>query len=193
MSKSKWTGIVVDVETVGPIPGDYSMIEIGAVVLKRNHILDTFHMPIAPINDNYKKEACDSIGIDFGNIKQTYKISPWHAMGAFKFWIERNTDKGTYPMFISDNNGFDFMFTHWYFIHYLHEDPFGHTSRNIADIFGGLNKDMSKAFDYKKLRDTKHTHRAVDDALGNVEALIKIIDQYGLEGFNIDGQEEKRY
>ena len=184
---TKWTGIIVDVEAVGPIPGDYSMIEIGAVVLKRNHLLDTFRMTIAPINDNYVKENCDSIGINFGNIVKTYKISPWHAMEAFKCWVERNTDLNTYPMFISDNNGFDFMFTHWYFIHYLKEDPFGHTSRNIADIFGGLNKDMSKAFQFKKLRNTKHSHEALGDALGNVEAMIKIIDQYGLKGFNIDG------
>jgi len=182
MKIAKLTGFVVDIEAVGPIPGDYSMIDVGAVLLKRG-LLETFRMTIAPINDNYTKEACDSIGIKFMHIKQINKISPWHVMDAFKSWIERNTDKGTYPMFFSDNNGFDWMFTHWYFMHYLHEDPFGHTSRNIADIFKGLNKDVTANF--KKLRDTKHTHNPVDDAMGNAEALIKMIDQYGLEGLDI--------
>ena len=180
---AKWSNIVVDIEAVGPIPGDYSMIDIGAVLLKRG-LLETFRMQIAPINDNYIKEACDVIGMDFGNIKKTYKISPWHAMNAFKYWIEKNTYENTYPMLWSDNNGFDASFVHWYFIHYLHEDPFGHTSRNIADLFRGLNKNVTANF--KRLRDTKHTHNPLDDARGNAESLIKFIDQFGLEGLEIE-------
>lgn len=47
---------MVDVESNGPIPGDYSMIAIGAVIVDKN--LDkTFLRYIQPISEQYIPEA----------------------------------------------------------------------------------------------------------------------------------------
>lgn len=54
-------------------------------------------------------------------------------------WIRINS-KGK-PVFISDNNGFDWMFICWYFHHFIGENPFSYTSRRLSDLFCGLEKD----------------------------------------------------
>ena len=184
VKKAKWTGFVVDVEATGPIPGDFSMTEIGCVLLNRN-LNTTFYSKLAPLDHSaFSPGALESIGKTIDELRG-YKEKPQQVMESFRLWVQDNTKKDTYPMFFSDNNGFDFMFTHWYFVHFIgtNMDPFGHTSRNIADIFRGINKNVKANF--KKLRDTKHTHNPVDDAMGNAEAIIKFVDQYGLKGLDI--------
>lgn len=37
-------------------------------------------------------------------------------------------------------------------------------------------------FSFKKYRQTPHDHHPVNDAMGNVEALISIIDEYNIKG-----------
>lgn len=182
--KSKWTAFVIDVEADGPIPGDFSMTEIGAVKLTRN--LDSyFYAGLYPMSFFSNRGALDSINKKREELWVS-AMDPLEAMLDFSIWINENTNPGTHPMFFSDNNGFDFAFVNWYFVHCKLNNPFGHTSRNIADIYGGLTGDLSKSFQFKKLRDTKHTHHPVDDAKGNAEALIKMIDRFGLKGLNID-------
>jgi hypothetical protein len=77
-------------------------------------------------------------------------------------------------MFISDNNGFDWMFVCWYFHHFTGKNPFGHSSQNLGSLYKGLVKDAFASF--KQLRRTKHTHDPVDDARGNAEALLQLKD-----------------
>ena len=86
---------------------------------------------------------------------------------------------GGRPMFISDNNGFDWQFVNWYFHHFLGNNPFGHSSTNLGSLYKGVAKDMFVNF--KHLRKTKHTHHPVDDARGNAEALLRIKEEYGLK------------
>jgi len=97
-------------------------------------------------------------------------------MTDFANWLGLNS-KGR-PIFISDNNGFDWMFVCWYFHHFLHTNPFGHSSQNLGSLFKGLKKDMFQSF--KHLCRTPHTHKALDDARGNAEALLTIRDEFGL-------------
>ena len=86
---------------------------------------------------------------------------------------------GGRPMFISDNNGFDWQFINWYFHHFLGNNPFGHSSTNLGSLYKGVVKDMFSSF--KHLRKTEHTHHPVDDARGNAEALLQIKEEYGLK------------
>jgi len=72
-------------------------------------------------------------------------------MAEFKDWIaEVCQDK---PIFISDNNGFDWMFICWYFHHFLDENPFGYSSQNLGSLYKGMVKDTFKNF--KHLRVTR--------------------------------------
>ena len=50
------TYIMVDIEADGPIPGDFSMICLGAIVVEES--LDrTFYGQLKPISDKWNKDA----------------------------------------------------------------------------------------------------------------------------------------
>ena len=95
----------------------------------------------------------------------------------FEKWIKENT-LGR-PIFVSDNNGFDWMFICWYFHHFLGRNPFGYSSRRIADLYCGLMKDSHAQWHH--LKKTTHTHHPVDDAIGNAEALLFMKNEMGLK------------
>lgn len=98
-------------------------------------------------------------------------------MENFANWI-KETCKDR-PIFISDNNGFDWMFICWYFHHFTDSNPFGYSSQNLGSLFKGLQKNTIVSF--KSLRQTKHTHHPVDDAKGNAEALLAMKARMGLK------------
>lgn len=166
--------IMVDIESDGPIPGDYSMISFGAVIVDAS--LDkTFYGTLKPISEKYIPEALAVSGF---SRKETQSFNaPKEVMETFAAWIKTHS-KGR-PMFISDNNGFDWMFICWYFHHFTGGNPFGFSSQNLGSIYKGVVKDMSQNF--KHLRKTKHTHHPVDDAKGNAEALLTIKHELGLK------------
>jgi len=162
--------IMVDVEADGPIPGDYSMLSIGAVVVE-DGLKKTFYAELKPISDKYNPESLKYSGF---TREQALKFEePQQVMDRFAGWV-RDNSKGR-PIFMSDNNGFDWMFVCWYFWHFLNENPFGHSSQNLGSLYKGIVRDMSKSF--KHLRETRHTHNALDDAKGNAEALLKMREQ----------------
>lgn len=170
--KKKRIWVMVDVETDGPIPGDYSMLSFGAVAFN-GYI---FHSGIIkPISDNFMPEAVQVNKITREMAEQGR--DPEEAMLAFRVWLQ---ELGANPLLISDNNGFDAMFIAWYFHHFLGENPFGHSSTNLGSLYKGMVKSVRKNF--KHLRQTRHTHDPLDDAKGNMEALQYMITQMGLAG-----------
>ena len=102
---------------------------------------------------------------------------PEITMREFDDWIQENCN--TRPMFISDNNGFDWQFINYYFWRYLNRNPFGFSSTNLGSLYKGCARDTFKNF--KHLRKTKHTHHPVDDSKGNVEAFLSIIRNFNLK------------
>ncbi len=169
--------IMVDIEADGPIPGDFSMIEIGAVVVDvRNQDLSRrFSANLRPVSEKFVPEALAISGI---TREQTMGFEdPEKIMKNFAEWIVREGGDG--PRFISDNNGFDWMFTCWYFNHFLGKNPFGHSSTNLGSFYKGVERDFTRSF--KGFRKTKHTHKAVDDAVGNAEAFLTIITRFGVK------------
>ncbi len=166
--------IMVDIESDGPIPGDYSMISIGAVLVDAN--LDkTFYARLKPISEKFVPEALAVSG--FTRNETLLFDETYLAMMDFKNWLQQVTKDR--PVFISDNNGFDWMFTCWYFHHFTGSNPFGHSSQNLGSLYKGLVNDTFKNF--KHLRKTKHTHHPVDDARGNAEALLTMKNELGLK------------
>jgi DNA polymerase III alpha subunit (gram-positive type) len=159
--------VMVDVEADGPIPGDYSMISFGAVVVEP--ALDrTFYGQLKPISEQFVPEALAVSG--FTREQCLSFENPKIVMENFADWLA-NQCKGR-MLFISDNNGFDWQFINWYFHHFNGRNPFGFSSTNLGSLYKGLQKDTFVTF--KHLRKTKHTHHPVDDAKGNAEALLQM-------------------
>lgn len=166
--------IMVDVEADGPIPGDYSMISFGAVLVDRK-LNTTFYGRLKPISENWIPEALKVSGFSRGETELF--DDPAQVMNDFKAWL-KDKSKGR-PFFISDNNGFDWQFMNWYFHHFTGDNPFGFSSTNLGSLYKGAERNLFKNF--KHLRKTKHTHHPVDDAKGNAEAFLTIIEKYDLK------------
>lgn len=165
---------MVDVESDGPIPGDYSMVSFGAVLVD-DHLDKTFYGRLRPISDRFMPEA---LAVSGHSREETLHFDdPAAVMANFKAWIGQVCPDR--PIFMSDNNGFDWMFICWYFHHFTQANPFGHSSYNLGSLYKGMEKDTFKNF--KHLRKTTHTHNPVDDAKGNAEALLTMKKEYGLK------------
>lgn len=173
----------VDVEADGPTPGPYSMLSVGIVVV-RDGLQDRFYQELRPISDRAVPEALEVSGLDREWLL-VEGTDPSKAMRSLREFVDA-TSVGP-AIFISDNPGFDFSFVN----HYLHvfnqeaattANPFGHSSRRIGDLWAGMQRDAGMASEWKRLRVTDHTHNALDDAVGNAEALL----QFRSEGLAID-------
>jgi len=160
---------MIDIESDGPIPGDYSMVSLGAVVVEPE-LQRTFYGQFRPISDRWLPDA---LAISGHSREETLGFDdPAATMKRFDLWVRENT-KGR-ALFISDNNGFDWQFINWYFHHFTGANPFGHSSTNLGSLYKGLVRDVTQNF--KHLRKTRHTHHPVDDAKGNAEALLAMRD-----------------
>ena len=97
---------MVDVESDGPIPGDYSMISFGAVLV--TPMIDkTFYGKLRPISDKWIPEAMAVSGFSREEVLKFEQ--PEKVMADFRDWLKVNVSGR--PMFISDNNGYDWQFT----------------------------------------------------------------------------------
>lgn len=161
---------MVDIEADGPIPGDYSMIALGAVKVEEG-LNTSFLGYLKPISDQWSPTALAVSGLS--RAETLSFSSPEQVMTDFEHWLHQH-NKGQ-MVFISDNNGFDWMFVCWYFHHFLGRNPFGHSSQNLGSLYKGLVKDSFQSF--KHLRQTPHTHNPLDDARGNAEALLTLKSQ----------------
>ncbi len=168
--------VFVDIEADGPYAPDYSMISFGAVIINKNKSIDkTFYGKLKPISDDFIPEALAVSG--FSREETLLFDEPIDVMNTFTSWL-LNECKGR-PKFISDNNGFDWCFMNYYLHKYTKSNPFGYSSTNLGSLYKGCEKNFFKNF--KHLRKTKHTHHPVDDAMGNAEAFLQMIDIYNLK------------
>lgn len=166
--------VMVDVESDGPIPGDFSMVCLGAVLVEPE-LTRTFYGRLRPISEKWIPDALAVSG--FSRSETLQFDDPKATMQAFATWLKAESDGK--PMFISDNNGFDWQFINWYFHHFWGSNPFGFSSTNLGSLYKGMVKDTFKNF--KHLRKTRHTHHPVDDAKGNAEALLTMKNEMGLK------------
>jgi hypothetical protein len=115
--------IMVDIESDGPIPGDYSMVCFGAVKVDQT-LNETFYGKIKPISESWIPEALAISG--FSREETLGFDDPTKVMSDFAAWVKRVSNGR--PLFISDNNGFDWQFINWYFHHFTGNNPFGFSS-----------------------------------------------------------------
>lgn len=156
--------VVVDVEADGPVPGLFSMVCFGAVIVD-DKLDKTFYGQVKPITEQFNPSSLAISGFS-REVHLTFN-EPVDVMYQFKDWLIVNGV--TKPLLVSDNPGFDAAYMNYYFHRYVGSNPFGWSSRRIGDLFCGFKQDAM--YKWKKHRVTKHTHNPVDDAMGNAEAL----------------------
>ena len=166
--------ISVDIEADGPTPSRFSMIELGACVVGDTDT--SFYAKLAPISSRWVPEALAVSGYT----REETEAFPHASEGIVNFakWLDAISESGAKRLvFVSDNPIFDGMFV-WYYLDifycivYNEPYPFGYSGVSITSLYKGFKADMRA--DFKKLRKTKHTHNALDDAKGNAEAFAEI-------------------
>ena len=159
--------VMVDIESDGPIPGDFSMVCFGAVIVEPG-LNRNFYGQLKPISETFVPEALAVSG--FSREQCLDFDEPKLVMERFDAWLKENCQGRM--LFVSDNNGFDWQFINWYFHHFTGKNPFGFSSTNLGSLYKGFKQNTFVNF--KHLRKTKHTHHPVDDAKGNAEALLQM-------------------
>jgi DNA polymerase III epsilon subunit-like protein len=126
--------ISIDVETSGPIPGDYSMLSLGACVVGAGD--DGFYAEFRPISDNAVPDALKVSGFDLAALAASGE-RPEAALARLRDWVKTVGADAT-PVFVGFNAGFDWSFVNWYFIHFLGENPFGFAPLDVKAYYMGL-------------------------------------------------------
>src|SRR5687768_424817 len=106
--------VMVDIESDGPAPGLYSLVCFGAILV--TPALDrTFYGRTRPNNYDFLPDA--AAGKRFQREQDVKFEDPAVVEQKVARWIAANGGKR--PIFISDNNGFDWSFINYYFHRYM--------------------------------------------------------------------------
>lgn len=168
--------ISVDVETAGPIPGEYSMLTLGACLV--DDPAKTFQCSFQPINRNSVPAALEVTGLSLERLAQE-GLAPDIAMKRFGDWIASQCAEQQTPVLVGLNAPFDWSFVNYYFHRYLGDNPFGFSALDIKALFMGAtgcswHETRSSAMARKLRPKLKGDHDALHDAQYQAE-LFRLI------------------
>lgn len=184
-SQSEEVFISVDIKTDGPIPGKYSMLSLGAVIIGEDpwpHNSAGFHARLKPISHDFEPEAteiCRNSGLDRFELIETGE-NPTLAMINFSDWINQVSNDRK-PVFVGLNAAFDWQFINWYFHTFLGENPFGQKPLDICAYYmGKFGVEEWEQTGKTKLKlvtgvDVPHTHDALEDASEQAKIFSRLL------------------
>jgi DNA polymerase III epsilon subunit-like protein len=178
MSAKRELFISVDVETSGPIPGEYSLLTIGACCVDDD--TRTFSAALKPISDKADPKALAVTGLSLENL-QVRGDEPIVAMRSFSDWVTTVSGNDTEPVFVGLNAPFDWSFVNYYFHHFIGENPFGFAALDIKSYYMGAASTSWKDTKASRLQQalrpvTRPDHDAVHDAIYQAELFRLIRD-----------------
>lgn len=168
--------VSIDVETAGPIPGEYSLLSIGACLVANPAV--TFACELQPINDNADSAALEVSGLSLEQLRRT-GLEPATAMARFRDWISDAVGKDQDPVFVGFNAPFDWSFVNYYFHRFVGANPFGFTALDIKALYMGVTgctwSETRSSRIAERVRPTLHgDHDALHDAQYQAE-LFRLI------------------
>lgn len=171
--------ISVDIEASGPIPGEYSLLSIGACVVgdTANH----FYVELVPLNNNYTDDAMQTCELSLSELRHR-GTEPRAAMEQFAEWVTKTAGEA-HAIFVGFNAPFDWSFVNYYFIKFcgLGQNPFGHSALDIKSYYMGAYKTSWKNTSMKRLPpnihlpDTPLAHNALADAIQQADIFEKLL------------------
>ncbi|MGX1496690.1 DNA polymerase III epsilon subunit-like protein [Labrenzia sp. MBR-25] len=169
--------VSVDVEAAGPIPGEYSLLSIGACSVFKPE--EMFACKLKPINGNFDPKALEVSGFTLDQLART-GLPPLDAMHSFADWLATLASGEQTVVFVGFNAPFDWSFVNYYFHRFLGGNPFGFTALDIKAFYMGATgckwadtRSSKVAESVKPVREG--THDALQDALYQAEIFRLIL------------------
>ena len=171
------TFISVDIEASGPIPGEYSMLSLGACIIGASE--QSFYVELKPITANFLPEALQVAGFDLADLARR-GAEPADAMAQFEEWLKRVTPSGQTPVFVGYPLAFDWMFVAYYFQRFLGRNPFGITGVDIKSYYSGMSGLPWSASGMRNMppefaASAPLTHNAREDAIAQAEVFARLL------------------
>ena len=172
--------ISVDVEADGPLPGQHSMLSLGACVVGEPE--RTFYVEIQPISDSFVPAALAVSGLDRARLAAG-GAAPGAALASFREWVSSVAGSARRPVFVSFSS-WDWVFVYYYLTRYTGGSPFGHSSLDVKSFYlgrcGGTWAGTAKrsiAKQHPELLEGlgPHTHHALDDAREQAELFRRLL------------------
>ena len=172
--------ISIDVETSGPIPGEYSMLSIGACLVTDPSM--TFACELKPITDQFVPEALEVTGLSLKRLQEAGD-APEDAMSRFSDWIVAVAGDAA-PVFVGFNAPFDWSFVNYYFHRFTGENPFGFTALDIKALWMGVSGCSWADTRSSRIAEAVHPklhgdHDALHDAQYQAELFRLVVAQRG--------------
>lgn len=170
--------VSVDVETSGPIPGEYSLLSIGACLVF--DLSNSFYAELKPTTLNHDPEALAVIGFNLKELEQS-GLAPEQAMLKFTQWLKTLSTGKQRVIFVGLNAPFDWSFINYYFHKYIGKNPFGFTAIDIKAYFMGAMGCDWRNTSARQIQTIfkptgKATHNALDDAKCQAEMFKLMIE-----------------
>ena len=121
-------------ETSGPIPGEYSLLSIGACLVDDD--AKTFSCELKPLNRNADPKVLEVTGLSLDAYFDRGEDSV-AAMLRFHDWLVDLAGDDTKLVFVGFNAAFDWSFINYYFHRFVGSKPFGFTALDIKSFYMG--------------------------------------------------------
>lgn len=169
------TFISVDIEASGPVPGEYSMLSLGACVVGATEKI--FYVELKPITKRFDAEALAVAGFDLEQLERE-GVEPARAMQQFDTWLAQVTPRDSTPIFCAYPLAFDWMFVAYYFHRFLGRNPFGYSGFDFKSFYMGVTGKSWNETSVKHILNAAVdlTHNARQDAIDQAKLLEQLFD-----------------
>lgn len=179
----------VDIESDGPIPGEYSMLSFGLAIAGRfdgrtferfDPEARTLYRELRPISDKFLEDAVGVTDLDRDALKRVGS-RPEEAMVEARKWVEEQADDDR-PVLVGFPLVFDWLFFTWYLERFAGGSPFGYSSGlDMKTIYAAKARVPLSAAGKDDLppflrSEREHTHNALDDAIEQAEIFTKLFE-----------------
>lgn len=185
-----------DIETDGPIPGDFSMLSFAIVYAgsfdgkkfeRPANFKRYFYKELMPISDRFEEEALRVNGLNRNRLLVSGE-SPRTAMLEAAQWVRQMAGDAK-PVLVAYPLSFDWSWLYWYFVRYSAEgSPFKYSRcfdiKTAFAVKAGIPISIASRsrLPSKLLPASKHTHHALDDATEQAEIFANVFEWDGNVG-----------
>jgi DNA polymerase III alpha subunit (gram-positive type) len=181
MNNKEQIYVSCDVETNGPIPGEFSMLSFGAAAFSESgQLVGTFERNLETLpgaGENPDTMAWWQTQAKAWEECRKDPQDPKKAMEEFSKWVKSFNKT---PIFVAFPAGFDFTFLYWYLIKFTGYSPFSFSALDIKSYAAAKLGVDYKSVNKKLLKKhwpvvTVHSHVALEDAIEQGQIAVQML------------------